>query len=80
MAKHTKMGAGFGSSSTKDKNSLLYNDLKRKLQYDTSGPQCLAGGESISAGRKKEYPHGFTVGQHSSKIIRPSSLINNLAG
>ncbi len=27
---------GFGSISTKDKNSLLYNDLKKKLSYDSA--------------------------------------------
>jgi hypothetical protein len=39
----------------------------------------VAGGEAISAGRKKEHPLGLTVGQHSSKTIRPSSLVNNPA-
>ena len=35
LSKHMK--SGFGSSSTKDKSSLLYHDLKKKLSYD-SGP------------------------------------------
>ena len=34
LSKQTKVG--FGSSSTKDKNSLLYNDLKKKLSYDSA--------------------------------------------
>ena len=34
LSKQTKIG--FGSSSTKDKNSLLYNDLKKKLSYDSA--------------------------------------------
>ena len=32
-----QMKLGFGSSSTKDKSTLLYHDLKKKLSYD-SGP------------------------------------------
>ena len=36
LSKHMKLG--FGSSSTKDKSSLLYHDLKKKLTYE-SGPQ-----------------------------------------
>ena len=48
LSKHMKIG--FGSSSTKDKSSLLYHDLKKKLSYD-SGPQ---GAVDISAGLKRK--------------------------
>jgi len=46
LSKHMK--GGFGSSSTKDKSSLLYHDLKKKLSYD-SGPQG-----DISAGLRRK--------------------------
>ena len=43
LSKNVKLG--FGSSSTKDKNSLLYNDLKKKLSYDTHPTVSGAGAE-----------------------------------
>ncbi len=69
LSKHMKMG--FGSSSTKDKNSLLYNDLKKKLTYD-SGSQGL-NGDILTGMRRKD--NLLSVGaQNSAKTLRPTSV------
>ena len=67
LSKHMK--TGFGSSSTKDKSSLLYHDLKKKLTYE-SGPQ----GSSTISGRKDNLL-GVT-GQNSAKSMRHMSSGN----
>ena len=70
LSKHMK--SGFGSSSTKDKNSLLYHDLKKKLSYD-SGPH-ISG--DMSAGlRRKDNLLGVN-GPNSLKAMRPTSVNN----
>ena len=77
LSKHVKMG--FGSSSTKEKSSLLYNDLKRKLQYDSGALQAT----DMSAGiQKKDNLIGAsTVSQLSAKVAsRPGSNKNYGSG
>lgn len=71
LSKQTKLG--FGSLSTKDKNSLLYYDLKKKLSYE-SGPQT-ASNELVGTGTRvrKEGTFGF-VGQNSAKNERTHSV------
>ena len=78
LSKHMK--SGFGSSSTKDKSSLLYHDLKKKLSYD-SGPQGAAGAD-ISAGlRRKDNLLGLTSQQASAKAgMRTTSLNHATTG
>lgn len=68
------MKMGFGSSSTKDKNSLLYNDLKKKLTYD-GGSQGLTG-DILTGMRRKD--NLLSVGaQNSAKTLRPTSMNSN---
>ena len=83
LTKQTKLG--FGSSSTKDKNSLLYNDLKKKLNYDTAGAihtgsneGLVPVGTSTSGSWRKDNIMSLT-GQGSTKMMRPTSVSNNTA-
>ena len=52
LSKHMK--TGFGSSSTKDKSSLLYHDLKKKLSYESGPHQDNSTTADISAGLKRK--------------------------
>jgi hypothetical protein len=61
-----------GSSSTKDKNSLLYFDLKKKLQYENGQTGELSSGSNLMV-RKAESMGGLGTTFNSEKIIRPAS-------
>ena len=75
LSKHMK--SGFGSSSTKDKSSLLYHDLKKKLSYD-SGPQGTAA--DISAGlKRKDNLLGLTSQASGKATMRPTSVNHSTA-
>ena len=70
LSKHAKLG--FGSSSTKDKNSLLYNDLKKKLTYDTNPTTGAAEGVATLNWRKDNLLSH--TGQSSTKMMgRPAA-------
>ena len=66
---------GFGSSSTKDKSSLLYHDLKKKLNYD-SGPAANSG----SGLSRKDNLLGLATQNSAKSSIRPTSVSNNNTG
>ena len=77
LSKHMK--SGFGSSSTKDKSSLLYHDLKKKLSYD-SGPNGATADISAGLRRKDNLLSGITGHSTSNKGTRPTSVNNGGAG
>lgn len=77
LNKHVKMG--FGSSSTKDKSSLLYHDLKKKLSYD-SGPAGNSGNISAGLSRKDNLLGGLGTQNSGKSSIRGASVSGNNNG
>ena len=77
LNKHVKMG--FGSSQTKDKSSLLYHDLKKKLSYD-SGPMGNSGNISAGLSRKDNLLGGLATQNSAKSSIRPTSVSGNNNG
>ena len=62
--------------SSKDKNSLLYHDLKKKLSYENAQTVIAGSGSgqgSNLAVRKAESMSGLGTTFHSAKSMRPAS-------
>lgn len=76
MNKNIKLS--FGSSTAKDKSSLLYHDLKKKLSYETHPTGAAASTEAVGSGNWRKENLLSLTGQSSAKLMtRPMASTNN---
>ena len=75
-------GLGGSSSGSREKSSLLYNGLKKKLAYETAGPDMgpsPLGGSNLAIRKAESGSIGLGAGVSSAKSIRPQSAAAQIA-